>query len=92
MDSITVHVENSKFSLGISLPNPSYNTKCFPQYPLSSRKWNEKIHTPDSRHGWKSVEDENSEIPQKYNNPESQDIRTTVEKDTKERYQGIYYF
>ena len=36
MDSITVHVHNSDFSLGVSIPNPSYNDRYFKCQPLSS--------------------------------------------------------
>ena len=36
MDSITVHVQNSDFSLGISIPNPSYNDRYFKCHPLPS--------------------------------------------------------
>ena len=60
MDSITVHVENSNFSLGISIPNPNCNAKCFQQYPSSCV---DKIHRTDTQQTWTSMDIEDPSTP-----------------------------
>ena len=60
MDSITVHVENSNFSLGISIPNPNFNAKYYQQYPSSCI---DKTHRTDTQQTWTSMETEDPSTP-----------------------------